>query len=425
MARYEVQLVLTGSSADAERSLTTLGDAAEEQSARISSAFDDNLSTVGGSIDDLTVNGGEKLSGLADTGVESAARISEGFTESTGKIGADLDEMTTAVGEKTAAVADRFATAFGEAGDASGVLVGKVGESLDAMVAETTEKSAIIKARINEAFASGAGQGLSNLQLNRNAGTLENLGTLGLSDEELAAARQKALASVKGTLASKLSQYESLGGAGVISASELQAAKGHALGLAEEGEAETGGLKSKVAGVFKGIGSSLGNFGLPFTEQFNKMGESIDKANTKAGSFKETLGSIGQLSVEAGVVGIVGVGAESIHLADEYETALSQLTTAIKASGGSLKEFEPALKAADGRMAGLGFNSTQTAQALQILTTATNNPKKAISDLGLVANVARERNISLSDAASTIAKVYAGNTRVLTQWGINLDIGSG
>ena len=218
MARYEVQLVLTGSSADAERSLTTLGDAAEEQSARISSAFDDNLSTVGGSIDDLTVNGGEKLSGLADTGVESAARISEGFTESTGKIGADLDEMTTAVGEKTAAVADRFATAFGEAGDASGVLVGKVGESLDAMVAETTEKSAIIKARINEAFASGAGQGLSNLQLNRNAGTLENLGTLGLSDEELAAARQKALASVKGTLASKLSQYESLGGAGVISA---------------------------------------------------------------------------------------------------------------------------------------------------------------------------------------------------------------
>ena len=94
--------------------------------------------------------------------------------------------------------------------------------------------------------------------------------------------------------------------------------------------------------MFKGIGSSLGNFGLPFTEQFNKMGESIDKANTKAGSFKETLGSIGQLSVEAGVVGHCWCGAESIHLADEYETALSQLTTAIKASGGSLKEFEPA-----------------------------------------------------------------------------------
>ena len=126
--------------------------------------------------------------------------------------------------------------------------------------------------------------------------------------------------------------------------SELQAAKSGALGLTEERgvESEAGGLKSKIAGAFKGIGSSLGNFGLPFTEQFNKMGESIDKANTKAGSFKQTLGSIGQISVEAGVVGIVGVGAESIHLADEYETALSQLTTAIKASGGSLKEFEPA-----------------------------------------------------------------------------------
>ena len=139
--------------------------------------------------------------------------------------------MTTAVGEKTAAVADRFATAFGEAGDASGVLVGKVGESLDAMVAETTEKSAIIKARINEAFASGAGQGLSNLQLNRNAGTLENLGTLGLSDEELAAALPEGVGVGERHpgRASSL-QYESLGGAGVISASELQAAKSGALG---------------------------------------------------------------------------------------------------------------------------------------------------------------------------------------------------
>ena len=62
---------------------------------------------------------------------------------------------------------------------------------------------------------------------------------------------------------------------------------------------------------------------------------------------------------------------------------------------------------------------------MTILTTATGSTSKALSDLNLVENIAALRHISLADAASLVAKVYDGSTRALTQFGINLDIGSG
>ena len=166
-------------------------------------------------------------------------------------------------------------------------------------------------------------------------------------------------------------------------------------------EKEGGGIKTAFAGAFKGIGSSLGNFGLPFTEQFTKIGESIEGANTKGKTFTATLAGIGKLTTEVGIGAAIGVSAESVHLADQYDTALTQLETAVKNSKNSWSGFQADLKATEARTGALGFNTTETAQALQILTTATNSPKKAVADIGEVMNLARLKGISLSESAQT------------------------
>lgn len=442
MARYEVRVDLVGSSSDVEKAFSTLADAASDTADKLEESFSDVSDTVSGQLSGLADDGSTALSGIGDAAEESAGRITDVFTETTGKVGAGLDDLAGTAADKTGLIADSFDRTFGDAGAASEVMVGKVSESMDALVAETTEKAALISARLDEAFAKG---GLAAAKLN--AGTLtgkvsgvtsqadieaqlasiEALNKKGLlTDEQTAAARAKALGGISGgSLEEQLGVVGGLSTAGVISDQEVAATKAKLVGLGKDVDSEAGGIKSKIAGAFKGIGSSLGNFGLPFSEQFNKMGESIEGAKTKAGSLKATLSSVGQLTTEVGAAAVIGFGAESVHLSDLYDTALSQLKTAVKASGEAWDAYLPHLKKAQDESVKLGFNQTETAQALQILTTATDKPQKAIKDLSLVEDVAREKGISLSESAQLIAKVYAGSTRVLTQFGINLDIGSG
>lgn len=442
MARYEVRVDLVGSSSDVEKAFSTLADAASDTADKLEESFSDVSDTVSGQLSGLADDGSTALSGIGDAAEESAGRITDVFAETTGKVGAGLDDLAGTAADKTGLIADSFDRTFGDAGAASEVMVGKVSESMDALVAETTEKAALISARLDEAFAKG---GLAAQKLNAGALTgkvsgvtsqadieaqlasIEALNKKGLlTDEQTAAARAKALGGISGgSLEEQLGVVGGLSTAGVISDQEVAATKAKLVGLGKDVDSEAGGIKSKIAGAFKGIGSSLGNFGLPFSEQFNKMGESIEGAKTKAGSLKATLSSVGQLVTEVGAAAVIGFGAESIHLADLYDTAEAQLKTAVKNAGESWDAYIPHLKKAEDETVKLGFNSTETAEALSYLTTATDKPKAAIGDLGLAMNIARARGISLSEASQILTKIMAGNTRGIAQFGLNLDIGSG
>jgi len=101
-------------------------------------------------------------------------------------------------------------------------------------------------------------------------------------------------------------------------------------------------------------------------------------------------------------------------MADKYEAAASTMDTAIKNNGGNLETLKPKIDAAYSSMSSLGFNSTDTAQAIAQLTTSTGSPTKAISLLGEAADLARFKHISLADASSLLGKVMAGSNRVVT-----------
>ncbi len=180
----------------------------------------------------------------------------------------------------------------------------------------------------------------------------------------------------------------------------------------------------RVSGLFGNLGQQLSNWGLPFGESVSKIGDKFGEVEGKGQKFGQTMSTLGGVTLAAGAAGFVAIGTESIKMADEFDAAGSALKTAVNNTGTSFNAVKPQIDAAYNSMAQFGFNSTSTAQALAQLTTATGSPKKALSDLSLAANLARLKNVSLTDASSILTKTLAGSTRALTSLGINLDIGS-
>jgi hypothetical protein len=192
----------------------------------------------------------------------------------------------------------------------------------------------------------------------------------------------------------------------------------------EDIASKSGSFSSRVGNMFSGLGNSMGKFGIPFGHGVTKMGEDMKSAETKGSSFASSLGSIAQAGAAAGLLLAVGIGVASVKAADQFDVAQTRLRTAVTDTGHSFAQFEPAIKKSESNLTNLGFTTTETAQSLGTLTVSTKSPAKAMGEMGLAADLARYKNISLAQASETLAKVNAGSLRPLMQLGIQLDIGS-
>jgi hypothetical protein len=185
------------------------------------------------------------------------------------------------------------------------------------------------------------------------------------------------------------------------------------------------GATERTGNAFERLGSKLDGLGIPGGSAFEKIGSKISEADTKGQKFGQMLSTIGGVTLAAGAAGLVAFGAESVEMADKFDVAQAQLKVAVTNAGGNFDKLKPKIDATYQSMSSLGFNAQDSASALTTLTTATGNPTKAMALMGQAADLARYKHISLADASQALAKVQAGSTRVLTQMGINLDIGSG
>ncbi len=118
----------------------------------------------------------------------------------------------------------------------------------------------------------------------------------------------------------------------------------------------------------------------------------------------------------------VAVGGMSLEMADTFEKSHSRLEAALKAAGSNFEELKPEVDKTSKAMENYGFTNAQTEEALSRLVTATQDPKKSMDEMGLAADIARARNIGLSDASDLVAKAMTGNLRPLKQMGIDLPI---
>lgn len=166
----------------------------------------------------------------------------------------------------------------------------------------------------------------------------------------------------------------------------------------------------RMGAAFHKLGGAVGG---EFGELVSRIGESFDGLEGKQASLGAKLMGAG------GAAAGVGTALSLISASDKQ--ASDQLKAAVDASGHSYEqyaeEFEGVIKAQEN----FGHSAVDTQTALQKMTQATGDPKKAIEQMGVVANIAAARHISLSDAADLVDKVISGRgSRTLAEYNITM-----
>jgi len=181
----------------------------------------------------------------------------------------------------------------------------------------------------------------------------------------------------------------------------------------------------RVGGMLQNLGSKAEAMGIPFAETLSSIGERFKDAENKGNGFLGMASSIGGAAVVGGLTAFIGLAGESIKIAMDGAQAQSNLETAVRNTGLSFEEVAPSIDRTYNSMANLGFNADDVNAALTKLITSTGSVSVAQAEMGAAADLARFKNITLTDSATILGKVNAGNSRILKQMGIDLDVTAG
>ncbi len=114
----------------------------------------------------------------------------------------------------------------------------------------------------------------------------------------------------------------------------------------------------------------------------------------------------------------LAIGAAGIEAADTFEGSQARLQGAIKNTGDSFDKFKGPIDGVNKKLEGFGFKNADVEDSLAILTRASGGVAKALPLMGLAADLAKGRNISLADATKILAKVQTGHVAQLGKLGI-------
>ena len=161
-----------------------------------------------------------------------------------------------------------------------------------------------------------------------------------------------------------------------------------------------------------------------FTAAMGEARGEMTSVEAQGMSSFDKLASFGKAALFGLGAAAVGVGVMGVEMADKFEISHAKLETALKNAGANFDQFSTQIGAAQKSMEAYGYTNAQTQEALANLTTATKDPKKALDDLSLAADLAKYKHIDLADAATAVARASEGNTRALKQLGIDLPVAS-
>ena len=161
-----------------------------------------------------------------------------------------------------------------------------------------------------------------------------------------------------------------------------------------------------------------------FTAAMGEARTEMTSVETQGTSSFDKLAGFGKAALFGLGTAAVGVGVLGVEMADKFEQSHAKLETALKNAGSSFDQFSSQIDVAQKSMEAYGYTNAQTQEALANLTTATKDPKKALDDLSLAADLAKYKHIDLADAATAVARASEGNTRALKQLGIDLPVAS-
>jgi len=165
------------------------------------------------------------------------------------------------------------------------------------------------------------------------------------------------------------------------------------------------------------------------------------KATEAIASFQQVNGELGKMeknAIKAGgsisvleksskyagaaIVGLAGafsvMAVASVKQLMSVQEAQTKLEVAITNTGVSFKAALPAVQNQAESMAKLGFTTQQTYEALANMTAASGSPRLALNSLGVAADLARAKHMSLADAGTLLARASVGQAKGLGDLGI-------
>lgn len=177
----------------------------------------------------------------------------------------------------------------------------------------------------------------------------------------------------------------------------------------------------RMGSAISHVGSLAGQLGVPFAYEFGMIGQGFDKLSVKGETFAAKLASFGKTAALGIGAVAVALGVIGVKAALDEEKATARLETAVKNVHESYKALAPAIERVSNRLVKLGFQDTVTHSSLAMLIPAVKSTKGALDLMGLAANIARGRNISLEEATALLIKVQTGHVALLGRMGIEIN----
>ena len=178
------------------------------------------------------------------------------------------------------------------------------------------------------------------------------------------------------------------------------------------GQAETAAGRARAAfSSMLGLLNQSGVLG-PFGAALNTAQTALDQMAKKGKGASDALLASGG--------GLLAVGGVFTALGSKEQAAHQQLATAIANTGKNYDDYGQAIDEAIKHNEKFGQTAEATQNALQVLTQATGDPAKALNLLNTATDLAAAKHEDLVTAATSLGKVYNGNTRLLKEFGINV-----
>jgi hypothetical protein len=176
------------------------------------------------------------------------------------------------------------------------------------------------------------------------------------------------------------------------------------------------GVESTATRSSKVVGASFAKMGSMIGGEVGDLVSRVGEGLTSLGDSAKGMGP--KLQVAGGALAGVGAGLSMLGSADKQaEAALSAAFTGI---GKSVDDYKSKVEEVIKQQENYNHSAAETQNALANLTTMTKDPTKALDSMGLVANLAAARHISLDSAATMVGRTLNGNTKLFKMYGINV-----
>ena len=158
------------------------------------------------------------------------------------------------------------------------------------------------------------------------------------------------------------------------------------------------------------------------TAGLNQISQNTSKLTTSFGNLKTTmLGVLGGNVLTMGLMTLTNALREAKDGVIADQVALSRLDTVLNNIGITSEKTKNSVIATSDAYSQLGFAGDDTYTAMGSLLSVTGDVDQANKLLAMSADYARYKQISQTQAASTLAKATMGNAKALKEMGITLD----